>query len=96
MGEKDWKEELKILLEREEEEILLAERVAKPYSGKRREDIYSFVEKELDKARKEGEGRILESIRMLNAIWSIYFTSKIYTKQDIFNHIDSFLSKLKE
>jgi len=49
----NWKEELKILLEREEEEILLAERVAKPYSGKRREDIYNFVEKEIEKAREE-------------------------------------------
>ncbi len=59
MEKKGWREELKILLEREEEEILLAERVAKPYSGKRREDIYNFVEKELDKAREEGRDSVL-------------------------------------
>ena len=53
MEKKGWREELKILLEREEEEILLAERVAKPYSGKRREDIYNFVER----GDRESKGR---------------------------------------
>jgi len=62
MEKKGWREELKILLEREEEEILLAERVAKPYSGKRREDIYNFVEKEIEKGREEEIQKILDKM----------------------------------
>jgi hypothetical protein len=55
-----------------------------------------YLPEELDKAREEEREKIIDRLRMLNSQWSKDFASKIYTKQDVFNHIENILSKLKE
>lgn len=53
-----------------------------------------WLDKRLDKAKKEAKKEIIQKIRTLNTLWIKDFRNEIYTKNDIFNHIDVTLDNL--
>ena len=93
MEKKEWRDILKILLEWEREEILLAERVKKAYSGKARDDIYLFIQQELDKAREEVQFTKEELELIMMILEDNYTTSTEYPSGRLYEKLSKLLKQ---